>query len=486
MSRRTREAALIFLGLALTYGQFFQASTWGAACRFDLARALAEQHTLRIDDYHQNTGDKALLNGTYYSDKAPLPSFLGAPGVVVAGWLRGAFGAPMAQSVWLAMAGGLAAFLASGWVTALGGVAFILCLRDRKFPSAVAALVTGFVFLGTTLFPYATVLQGHAPAAAWLFVAFHLLFPATGVPCPRRGLLAGVAASAAVATEYLTGPPLVGLGVLLLIRHRGRAARTLAAVAAGALPGAILLAWYHTAAFGGPFSVGYQHVALPFFQEKMSRGLLGIALPDPAVAVRLLFGPFRGLMFVSPVLVLGLVGLGLWARDRLRRWDAMAAAGVFLFYWALNAGYATWHGGWAIGARHLVPTLPFLGLGVAAACVRWPRVTSGLGAISVLFMLAATSVQPEVPEDIANPLFDHLLPHFVRGELTVGEQGFGDLYPRRLNPAVPDLWDAFLLGDALRLPGRWALAPVFLVWIGAILGFRRVGRTSSEVGEGRG
>ncbi|NNE44886.1 MAG: hypothetical protein HKN12_11825 [Gemmatimonadetes bacterium] len=79
-------------------------------------------------------------------------------------------------------------------------------------------------------------------------------------------------------------------------------------------------------------------------------------------------------------------------------------------------------------------------------------------------MLAATAVQPEVPEDIANPLYGHVLPHFLRGEFSVGEQGFGDLLPARLDPAVPDRWDAFLIGEAMRLPGHLALLPVVLVW----------------------
>jgi hypothetical protein len=79
-------------------------------------------------------------------------------------------------------------------------------------------------------------------------------------------------------------------------------------------------------------------------------------------------------------------------------------------------------------------------------------------------MLAATSVQPEVPEDIPNPLFGHVLPHFVRGEFSIGEQGFADLYPARVDPRVPDEDDAFLLGEAAHLPGVLALLPVLAVW----------------------
>ncbi len=465
----------IFLLLFLTYAGFFQASTWGAACRLNLARALFERGTLSIDAYHRNTGDKALLDGHYYSDKAPLPSFLAVPGVAIAHAIRAVTGKPVSNAVWLAMMGGLAAAWASGLVTALGGVFFYRILREREVPGGTGALATLLVFLGTTLFPYATVLQQHAPAAAWLVLFFWGVFPGKGEPSFKRAALAGVAASAALATEYLTGPPLVVLGLvalarMALARQRAAAGRLLGGLVLGALPGLALLGWYHDAAFGSPFSLGYQHVALPFFREKMAGGFFGIGIPDPLVAVRLLFGAYRGLFFACPVLMAAVAGLVLLLRDRTRRIETLAALFVPLFYWLLSAGYSTWSGGWAIGPRHLVAGIPFLGLGLGVALLRWRRTVIVLGALSVLLMLATTSVQPEVPEDIANPLFEHVLPHFVRGELSIGEQSFADYEPQRVDPAEPDRWDAFLIGEAMRLPRWLALLPVLLVW--GVLGSR--------------
>ena len=62
----------------------------------------------------------------------------------------------------------------------------------------------------------------------------------------------------------------------------------------------------------------------------------------------------------------------------------------------------------------------------------------------------------------------------MRGELSVGEQGFGDYLPGRLDPAEPDRWDAFLIGEAMRLPRWLALLPVLLVW--GVLGWAGVRR----------
>jgi hypothetical protein len=263
------------------------------------------------------------------------------------------------------------------------------------------------------------------------------------------------------------------MGLLSLLRHRPGIGRRALAVAGGAAPGLVLLGLYHDAAFGSPFSLGYRHVALPFFQEKMSTGFFGIGPPDPVVAAKLLFGTYRGLFAACPILLLALPGLLALLRDRERRLETIAALLVPVYYLAVNSGYSTWHGGWAIGPRHLVPSIPFLALGLAVSVPRRPKVAAVLGGISILFMLAATSVQPEVPEEIEQPIFAHALPHFVRGELSIGEQGFGDYLPARLDPAMPDRWDAFLIGEAMGLPGPLALLPTLAVWIACSLLFAR-------------
>jgi hypothetical protein len=113
----------------------------------------------------------------------------------------------------------------------------------------------------------------------------------------------------------------------------------------------------------------------------------------------------------------------------------------------------------------MLPSVPLLGRGIVPGLEFWPRATAVAGVISTIVMLAATAVGPEVPEDILNPYSEHILPHFLAGEFSIGEQGFAELYPARIDPQVPDRWDAFLLGEALRLPQHAALLPVLLVWV---------------------
>src|SRR5258708_8126897 len=103
---RRPETALFVLALGV-YAYFFQAGGWNQNVRFDLTRAIVEQHTLVLDDYIVNTGDYAFVDRHYYSDAAPGLSMLAVPvyasvhplagGHRVRGWLvhLGAYLSPL-------------------------------------------------------------------------------------------------------------------------------------------------------------------------------------------------------------------------------------------------------------------------------------------------------------------------------------------------------------------------------------------------------
>jgi hypothetical protein len=77
---RTGRALLVFLFLLACYGYFFPTlNNWGSNSRMDLIYALGDKGTVRIDDYHQNTGDGAYFDGHYDMEKSIGPSLLGLP-----------------------------------------------------------------------------------------------------------------------------------------------------------------------------------------------------------------------------------------------------------------------------------------------------------------------------------------------------------------------------------------------------------------------
>ncbi|MHB8469828.1 MAG: hypothetical protein ACYDCH_08750 [Gaiellaceae bacterium] len=82
----------------------------------------------------------------------------------------------------------------------------------------------------------------------------------------------------------------------------------------------------------------------------------------------------RGLLVVSPVAVAAATGLALlWRRER--RAEAAVCAAITIAFVLLDAGYFPPYGGTSPGTRFLVPALPFLALGPAAAFERLPRLT---------------------------------------------------------------------------------------------------------------
>src|SRR5262249_28833652 len=71
VARVTRVRVTLFLLLFASYAYFYQAGGWNQNSRFNLVRAIVNDHSLLVDPYHRSTGDQAFFDGHYYSDKAP-------------------------------------------------------------------------------------------------------------------------------------------------------------------------------------------------------------------------------------------------------------------------------------------------------------------------------------------------------------------------------------------------------------------------------
>src|ERR687894_2100345 len=82
--------SLILLFLVLfCYSYFDQGGGWNANSRMALIMSVVHQHQLNIDPYAETTGDKALYNGHYYSDKAIGTAMFGVPVYAVLSKLPG-------------------------------------------------------------------------------------------------------------------------------------------------------------------------------------------------------------------------------------------------------------------------------------------------------------------------------------------------------------------------------------------------------------
>jgi len=254
-------------------------------------------------------------------------------------------------------------------------------------------------------------------------------------------------------------PAVLGAAVLAVYAAnragRGGRLRALALLAAGALPPLVVLGAYHTAAFGHPLRTGYAYVVYPTFAAGMASGWLGISWPRPAALFGMLLGRSRGLLYLSPVLALGFGGLVRGVKQGLS--SAAVALAVVSALMLLNASYYMWWGGAALGPRHLVPTLPFLAMGLPLAFQRerlWWGVAGPLLLISVVNQLVAVAVSTLVPFG-PDVLFEHAYPHLLAGRVAI-------------------LPGASNLGMILGLRGWASLLPLVALWLFGLLAMVRV------------
>ena len=402
---RRRVSVPLFALVFGTYAYFYQAGGWNQNSRFDLTRAIVEQGTLSIDAFQENTGDKALRDGHWYTDKAPGLSLLAVPAYALVHAVRA--GAVVAGSY-------LGTVCAVALPSALAALQLFALGRLIGLSAAWSAALTLAYALGTLALPYSTIFYGHQLSAALGLSAFALVWRR------RAPMLAGLLLGLAVAVDYTSVVLVIAVMGYAVVKLRARGVLWLIA---GGVPIALALGAYHAAAFGHPLALPYEFV----LQEHRRMGwFMGIAAPDPRVMGALLVGPYRGLFFGSPWLVAGIPGLAVLARRGFRA-EAITCGGIAFAYLLLNAGLVDWHGGWAMGPRYLVPAIPFLAVGAMGLVLAWPagtparRMLAGVGgaavAVSFALMLMGTAVRPDVPLTIARPFTQFVIPSFWHGRV---------------------------------------------------------------------
>src|ERR1700728_2416454 len=237
-------ALLIFAVTFFSYAYFYEGAGWNQNSRFDLVRAIIEQRTLRIDDFQQNTEDKAFANGHYYSDKAPGLALMAVPAARAGRVLlriirvdpaspRGLLDLAYWTTVWAVALPMAAACACLFWMS--------LQLGSSVRASAFAALALG---LATPMWAYAALFWGHALAGACLVFAFACAMRLRGNVRSTGdvlwGLALGLAAGWATVTEYPSAPAsamVAGLALALVWKNGTlRRSRVALSIAAGALP----------------------------------------------------------------------------------------------------------------------------------------------------------------------------------------------------------------------------------------------------------
>ncbi|MFH0900665.1 MAG: hypothetical protein V2A73_08560 [Pseudomonadota bacterium] len=499
---------LLACTLFVSYGYFYQAGGWNQNSRFDLVRAVVERGTFSIDAYHHNTGDASFLGGHWYSDKAPGSAFAAIPVVAVARAALGAGGEDALDSPRAIAVLSYAATLATSSLPTAFAALLLMYLARRLGSKETGAGLAAIVFgLATPAWAYATLFWGHQLAAACLVAAFAAAIelasdrPAAGAGAgasdgdgyglarlARRDIMLafalGLALGLAVMTEYQAAPPALVLFIYALAgawKH-GRRRRLLMVglgALAGALPSVALLCWYHHAAFGSVFAIGYSHV---YGWGGMKQGLMGITYPKPSVLARLLVAPERGLLVLAPALFVAPLGLVAACRSASNNGRiAILASAIAGYYLLLNASYVYWSGGWTYGPRHLAPAIPFLCLLLGPAWTigrKWLRLAILVGAVlgaAFAFVVVTTTAQP--PEGLRGSVSELCWPAFRDGDLSLNHQSFLEAraWPRELR-GTKHQRHAWNMGQLVGLRGHASLLPLAAIWFLAAYGWWWLGR----------
>ncbi len=435
-----RVSVLLFLAVLLSYAYFIHyigREEWNATSRFDLVFALSGEGTCRIDSFHANTGDKVYFGGHYYSDKAPGPAFLAVPFFRALRRL-GVEGEKTIQYLLTLIVVGVPCALASLALHRLLGEAGGADEEGR------ITLALGYA-LGTLVSPFATVFYGHSLAAACALVAFFLLFRMRAGIYPERwstAWLAGLVCAGGVLCDFPAAISVVLLTGYLLVALKKK--RLFFAWCLGLALPLLLLGYYNLSCFGAPFASSYSYHQV----YDHHAGFLGITLPKLDALYGITFSPYRGIFYQSPFLLLAFPAFACFARKgRRREWLLCLLIALGFLYF--NAGYAYWDGVGSIGARFLVPALPFLVLPLAALPRAWRGTLKALVLISVAFMLAINATEPRAEWKVSSPLIYFSFFLLARGFISDN------------------------LGTAAGLASRWSLLPLLAALAALAAALRR-------------
>jgi hypothetical protein len=396
------------------------------ATRLFAAIALVEQGDARIDHYQSLTIDKAQFGEGrarhYYTDKAPGMTLMAVPAVWAVDSVTGEqvrdqvidiANLRLARVLGIRLTAAVAS--STALLTAIAAV-LLLDLGTGITGSPAAGMFGALGYaLGSIVWGWSTSLFGHAPVAALLLIATWAIWRRTADGGDRLRwrypVMAGFALGWAVAVEFQAALSGIAIGAWALWRTRDVAwplrRRILGTALVSATAAIVPLLAYNGVAFGTPFRTGYEGV-VGF--DGMNQGLFGLTYPKPAVVWQILCGTRRGLLWVSPVLVVGGIGLiGMIRRAATCDLGWLAAA-VIAIVLSVNASYFYWDGGASIGPRHSVPAIAFLAIGLAPfwaslRTVRARYAASALLGVSILLNLLIASTDIFAPETLAVPVW---------------------------------------------------------------------------------
>lgn len=440
MPPRKHSIAFFLIVLFLCSWHLDAGTNDGTLSRAMATSAIVETGSSEFTEHNTLTGDKAVVDGRYYTDKAPLPSW-----VLVPIWaLARALGAEATTADGSSYA---TLLRLGGFIWGVLPFTFIaLFLWRRSFELAQIAehraLTVLVPMLGSFLFVYSGSLYNHLPAALFM------LLTTTSI-AKERYMSAGLFASAALLTDTAS-VVLIGVQGMQLLLSRPFTSSLRFATAC--LVGIIITLVNNTVITGSAFTFPSAMAAnYPHMTESLGfRGFSVDSLFGLTVSL------YRGLFIYMPALVaLILVRPLKDARAWLTDPFLLPAVALILVY----SLHSTWWGGWTFGPRYITCSAVLL-FAFLLEHLRPTRIAAAvvlaLGCIGLFLSLAAISTLGySLPTGIMSPLSDLVLPAVLKGHWTSHQLPvwFG------VSPAVSTSLFIFVLAAGLLLIHRIDRAP---------------------------
>jgi hypothetical protein len=466
---------MLFLLFVVSYGYFFQGGGWNQNIRIYLTRAIIHQGTFVVDDYKEdseemefvNAGDWAFYNGHYYSNKSPGLSFLAVPSFALAEYCLQFLmpDDPERQVRFSSYCSNLfTVVLMSSLLSLLMFHVFYYFFHTSLSTALFATLFFGF---GTLAFPYSTAFYAHQPAAFCFFFSFVLILHIKQDTVYKKqvaALLAGFSAGVGVLIEPSGIYILLAIFLYLVAFREGR--RHIVLFAVGCIPSGVVQLVYNFVCFGHPLALSY-HYANEIVMSKVNGKLFG--LPDMVRIKWLLFSPIRGLVFLSPVFLMAIPGTLLFFKEKKWRLEALTSICIslwFIIFIASFYGIMT-----ATAPRYLLPAFPFFFLLTGFSFLRFPKIFSVVGCVSLLINLAITLVGIEIPWRLRVPLVVVAFKNIIAGNVSINPVPISHFhnYPSIYELANIMTWapnfNSFNLGEIIFPHSVASILPLLGFWV---------------------
>lgn len=388
----------IFITLFLIYVYFISWYGWNEESNFILTRAISDENRFEIDSFYNLTGDRSFYNGHYYSDKFPGLSMLSTPVYSFYKYTSRIFsprsftgdggyitsftnsipiytyenpGSFVLNSMFLVTA------FTSSLFTALTSI--LIYKKSKRFTdnNFFRKIVTFGFGLGTISFVYATHFMNHAVGAFFLFLSFYELFKNNILSSNSdrdfnyNFFLSGICFGfSMVADPIIIATLPFFLLYVSMINLKSRTRENLGIFLLALIIGLSPLLVYNYSIFDNPVDLASAYIDRDIYRSAYSQnpfssvilnsnndvvesstlsiiGLLRhfhfLSSFNPYIVIRLLFYPYRGLLFYSPVLMLSFVGLYFMLKKY--RLEAVIISAIFLSFLVVLSMRSHWWGG---------------------------------------------------------------------------------------------------------------------------------------------